>query len=228
MEKQDVNSMEENRSLQQLVRQARSHPDRSAQRRIALNRLIIAIRHSPSLKKPDNLFNIPNYQDIYDEALNTTCMEIHRRIDSYNSEHPVMAWVNYILNFRIQDAIAKERKKGLTDLPKSCKPDWWEIDRSFGEDDNRSMDISTPNPRDEDCQSLKNLIADDPDGKFAERHIQNLPAATFQNICLMQLEGKKWKEIAACFGTSIPTISGFYRTSLNLLLPYIRQSLDVN
>ncbi len=219
--------MDENRLLQQLVMQARSHPDRSTQRRIALSKLIIAIRYSSSLKKPDNLFNIPNYQDIYDEALNITCMEIHRRIDSYNSDHPVMAWVNYILNFRIQDAIARESKKGLTDIPKSCKPDWWEID-SPRESDNRSTEIPTPSAGDEDRQSLKDFISDDPDGKFAERHIQNLPDATFQKICLMQFEGKKWKEIAAHFGTSIPTVSGFYQTSLKVLLTYIKESLNVN
>jgi DNA-directed RNA polymerase specialized sigma24 family protein len=232
MEQQDVKPMDENQLLQQLVIEAQAHPDQSAKRRIALNRLIVEIYRSPSLKKPVNKFNIPNYQDIYDEALSITCMEIHRRIDSYDPSHPFMAWVNYTLNYRIQDVAAKYQKRGITQLPGGQKPRWWDIDNDSSTDGNESskdgwqMQLS-PLDRDEDKTALKTFIEEDLDGRFSERHIQNLPNATFKNICLLQLEGRTWQEIAEYFGTSIPTASGFYRNNLSRLLEYLQQSLVI-
>jgi DNA-directed RNA polymerase specialized sigma24 family protein len=225
--------MDENQLLQQLVAQAQSHPDRSSQRRIVLSKLIIKIRQSPHLKKPVNTLNIPNYQDIYDEALNDTCMEIHRRINIYNPEHPVMAWVNHTLNYRIKDVNTKYQKRGITDIPRNQKPIWWDLDRPIQSHDSQSnnkdrqIEIPILPAGDEDSELLRVLIAEDPDGMFATRHIQDLPNATFQNICLMLFEDKSWKEIAEFFGTSISTASGFYRNNLDRLLEYLRESLII-
>jgi DNA-directed RNA polymerase specialized sigma24 family protein len=241
MEQQDVKPMDENQLLRQLVSAAQSHPvggadrndNRSARKRIALNKLVVEIYRSPSLKKPVNKFNIPNYQDIYDEALNTTCTEICQKINTYDPEYPVMAWVNKIFNYRIQDVATKHQKRGVTNVPRDRRPTWWEIDRPIAshqsESSSRDRQTELPNSLnvDEDKISLKTFIEADPEGRFSERHIQNLPNATFKNICLLQLDGRTWSEIAEYFGTSIPTISGFYRTSFRLLQEYLQQSLVI-
>ncbi len=65
--------------LRQLVAQAQTAPDRSSQRRIALSKLMSAIRQSDSIARQRNWSNIPNFQDIYDEALNETLLEICRK-----------------------------------------------------------------------------------------------------------------------------------------------------
>jgi RNA polymerase sigma factor (sigma-70 family) len=220
--------MDESELLQQLVSQAQSHPDRSTQRRIALTKLIGKIRQSQSLKRPDNRFNIPNYQDVYDEALNDACMEICRRIDSYNPEYPVMAWVNNILNYRIQDVYNKYQKRGITNLPKNQKPRWRELDRPINTDDkgtSRNLEIANPAPEDDESKLIRDFITEDPDRVLATKHIKNLPEATFQKILLMICEDKTWKEIAEYFGTSISTASSFYRRTLDELLEYLQQSL---
>lgn len=233
MEQQDVKFMDENQLLQQLVAEAQAHPDRSARKRIALNKLVVEIYRSPSLKKPVNKFNIPNYQDIYDEALNTTCIEICQKINTYDLEYPVMAWVNKIFNYRIQDVTTKHQKRGVTNVPRDRRPTWWEIDRPIAnhQSESSSKDLQTelPNPlnADEDRISLKTFIEEDLDGRFSERYIQNIPNATFKSICLLQLDGRRWSEIAEYFGTSIPTISGFYRANFRLLREYIQQSLVI-
>ncbi len=220
--------MDESELLQQLVFQAQSHLDRSTQRRIALTKLIGKIRQSPSLKRPDNRFNIPNYQDIYDEALNDACMEICRRIDSYNPEYPVMAWANNILNYRIQDVHNKYQKRGITNLPKNQKPRWQELDRQIDTDEkgnSRNIEIADPTPTDDESKLIRDFIIEDPDRVLATKHIKNLPEATFQKILLMICEDKTWKEIAECFGTSISTASSFYRRTLDESLEYLQQSL---
>ena len=146
-----------------------------------------------------------------------------------------MAWVNYILNHRIIDVSNKHQRGGVTNVPRDRRPTWWNIDRpalnhqrnSDRPHDDWEMQIYNPSAGDEDSRLLKAFIAEDLEGMFSERHIQNLPNATFKNICLMQLEGNSWKEIAEHFGTSIPTASGFYRHNLDRLLVYFRKSFPI-
>lgn len=240
MEQQDVKPMDENQLLQQLVLEAQSYPDRSAKRRIALNRLIVEIYRSPSLIKPVYDPKNSNYRDNYDEALSITCAEIHRRIDSYKPERPFMAWVNFIVNCRIKDLKTKNIKKGLTNVSgdNNKKPLWWDIDaRPVNEQGETGANDAwenqlPPSDRDEDRSLLRDFITEDLEGRFSERHIQNIPDATFKNIYRMQSEGKTWKEIAEHFGTSIPTASGFYRRELDEngynLLGYLQKSLIIN
>lgn len=219
--------MDENQLLQQLVIQAQSHPDRSVQRRIALTKLVSKIRQSPSLKKPNNNLNIPNYLDIYNEVLNEVCMEICHRIDSYKPESPVMAWVNNIFNYRSIDAYNRNQRRGITNIPKNEQPAWIELDRPINSSDTESMytQISTPHINDDENTLLKELIQTDPDGVFTSRHIQKRPDVTFQKIALMRLEGEPWDKVSKRFEISISALSGFYQRSIDHFLDYIRKEL---
>ncbi len=219
--------MDENQLLQQLVKQAQDHPDRSVQRRIALTKLISKIRQSPSLKKPNNNLNIPNYLDIYNEVLNEVCMEICHRIDSYKPEYPVMAWVNKIFNYRSIDAYNRNQRGGITNIPKNEQPAWIELDRPINSSDTESMytQISTPHINDDENTLLKELIQTDPDGVFNSRHIQKRPDATFQKIALMRLEGEQWDEVSRRFEISTGSLSTFYQRSIDHFLDYIRKEL---
>jgi DNA-directed RNA polymerase specialized sigma24 family protein len=219
--------MDENQLLQQLVAQAQSHPDRSAKRRIALTKLITKIRQSPSLKKANNYSNIKNYQDIYDEALNETCLEICRRIGDYQSDSPVMAWVNNTLKYRQLDVQNRYLRKGITNIARGVMI-IWQTDSSGdanNENTSRKLEIVAPDTGDPDRKSLKDFIAEDPDRVFATKHIKNLPEATFQKILLLICEDKSWKEIAEHLGTSVSTASSFYQRNLDESLEYLQQSL---
>ena len=217
--------------LQQLVAQAQAAPDRSSQRRIAISRLAIAIRQSDKLARQGNWSNIPNFQDIYDEALNDTVMEICRKIDNYQPQSPVMAWVNNTFNFRFQDTYQKHQRRGITNLPRQARLRWKELDREDKYDDSgkpRSSieNIEQPESGDSDLRLLINFIADDPDGVLANEYIQNRLNATFQRILLMICEGKSWQEIAARLETSVSTASSFYQRNLHKYLPYLQNHLQ--
>ena len=217
--------------LQQLVTQAQSAPDRSSQRRIALHRLTIAIRQSNNLGRQRNWATIPNFQDIYEEALNDTLMEICRKIDNYQSSSPVMAWVNNTFNFRFQDTYQKHQKKGVTNLPRQARIRWKEIDRADKYDNSskpksRIEDIEQPETGDSDLRLLVNFVTDDPDRILAGEHIQKRPDVTFQRILLMICKGKSWQEISDLLEIPIPTASSFYRRNLHKHLPYLQNHLQ--
>lgn len=219
--------MDENQLLQQLVAQAKFHPDRSAQRRIALTKLISKIRQSPSLKKPNSSSNTPNYLDIHNEDLNGVCMEVCLKIDSYDRKRPVMAWVNNMFNYRSIDAYNRNQRRGITNIPKNERPSYIELDRPINSNDTENMytQISTPHVNDDEYTLLKDLIQIDPDGVFSSRHIQNRPDVTFQKIALMRLEGEQWNEISQQFKLLSSTAPSFYQRSINHFLDYIREKL---
>ncbi|WP_236145153.1 hypothetical protein [Nostoc sp. CMAA1605] len=93
-----------NQELQQLVNEAKRYPADSqnptdrAKRRIALNKLLNAIRGSGKLSKQAQWIESPNYEDYYHEALQITFVEVCQKIEQYNPEYPVMAWVNIIFS----------------------------------------------------------------------------------------------------------------------------------
>ena len=70
---------------------------------MALNNPIGAIQGSGSLSKQTNWLGLANYQEYYNEALQQTSVEVCQKIDDYNPQYPVMAWVNKIFTWRFND-----------------------------------------------------------------------------------------------------------------------------
>jgi DNA-directed RNA polymerase specialized sigma24 family protein len=235
--------MDENELLQQLVSQAQSHPDRRIQRK-KLDELIRIIRKSPSLSKQSRWSSIPNFKDIYDEALYKALAEICEQIDKYNPSHPVMAWVNRIFNFRFTDIYNDYQRRGLTGVPgkRSSLPkeqlsqilQWFDLDRGFKDNDKdrpKSQEISASPFEDRDrdnLASLIDLIEEDPDGLFANQHIEKRPEVTFQKIVLMRLKYTKWNEISKSLNIPLPTLHTFYKRAIKEdreLLKYLKEKL---
>ncbi len=212
--------------LQHLITIAQSHPERSSQRRIALTKLMRAIGRSDRITKQSNWLSIPNFKDIYDEALNETLIEICRRIDNYNPQYPVMAWVNNIFNYRFQDIYHKYQKRGITNLPKQAQLQWLEINRPQSRSSSQSDREINLDEGEDDLKLLRDFVATDPDRIFATEHIQNRPDVTFQTILLMICDAKSWTEISEQFDISISTISSFYQRRLHKFLPYLQKHLQ--
>jgi DNA-directed RNA polymerase specialized sigma24 family protein len=235
--------MDENQLLKDLVAQAQAHPDRSPRRRIALTKLLSKISESKDLSKQVKWREIPNFQDIYNEALNRTLIEISERIDNYNPNHAVMAWVNNTFNYRFLDAYNKDKRKGITNLPSQERPPIFiEIDKQQESDDGKgkTREISDPSETDKQHEfrtleeirsaSLREFIQADPGGELAKKHLKNLPHVTFQKILLMICDDLAWQEIADACSThesevSVSTLSCFYQRKLHETLPYFKENL---
>ncbi|MGA9378033.1 MAG: sigma-70 family RNA polymerase sigma factor [Phormidium sp.] len=199
--------------LQQLVKQAQQHPPLSKQRQIALNKLINEIQQSNRLCQPQkNTWNPQIYEDIYNEALSKTLLEICQHIDEYREEYAVLAWVNNRLKQRFIDAVRqyyqqKKVKEKINYIPP---------------ENPTPLDILT-----EESQMLKQFLETDPENHFKTTFIKGNPAASFQTIAIAKfIEDKTWEEISIHLGISVPTLASFINRNLHNLLPYFRKYLQ--
>jgi hypothetical protein len=98
-----------------LAQTAQQNPYDSPQRKVALSQLVQAIVTCDRLNHPQQDLWAPSlYEDLYDEALQKTLLEICQRIDEYNSKYYVITWVNTCLRNqfnKIVDARALHNKE---------------------------------------------------------------------------------------------------------------------
>lgn len=202
--------------LRQLALEAQQHPAQSVDRQKALTRLRNAIWLSGTIGHPQRR-SWPDdfYEDIHNEALLKTLDYICRNIDKYNPEKPVMAWVNQILNYRVQDV----------------------VDRYMNENRRRKLpslnDIDAlenyPSPESslsEEAKMLRELIEEDPDGNFRNVSVRGRPDITWQNIALAKLDDETSDSIAQKFGVPRTTIDSFFNRNLRNFGDDIRNQLQ--
>ncbi len=211
-----------NQQLQQLVEEIKQYSaaDDSAvirvKRRIALNKFVNVICNSGRLRKQTKWLGLPNYEDYHNEALQITFMEICDKIEEYNPQYPVMAWVNKIFQWRFIDVVNKERKKGLTKVPKGEK-----ITPVLSLDDiNRKLPtVDGVSPE----EQIKEIVNKDPKKYLISQHLKNHPQANLKAILLFLLEGKKWKEISQELGVPLTTASSFYQRRMHKIIDYLKK-----
>lgn len=199
--------------LQKLAVEAMQYPDQGPQRQRILNKLVKKIWHSNSLGHPQRgLWSPDLYEDLYNEALQKTLLEICQKIDRYNPEYPVMAWVNFLLSKRFQDVVKQwcSTKGGST--------------TSLDELDNLPSDGLNPEAHLE-SEMLWQFLKEDPENRLKE-HIRDHPEATFQHMAIARLEEKTWEEISAELNNlSIQTLCCFFNRQLRRLMPYFQKYL---
>jgi DNA-directed RNA polymerase specialized sigma24 family protein len=212
------------RSLQRLAEEAQQHPPLSSQRQLALNQLMNAIwRYKNRLFRPQKGSWTPNlYEDFYNEALQKTFFEICRRIDAYNSEHSVLAWVNFLIKNHFISVVNDRQRKGITYLPNSIKnqssyfPSLDDLDRLPITDETHS-----------DVNLLRQFLKDDPENFMKEERLREKPEITFQYLALAKfVEDRTWEEISKNVGISIQTLCSFFNRRLHKLMPYFKKYLN--
>jgi DNA-directed RNA polymerase specialized sigma24 family protein len=209
--------------LQQHAKETQQCPPQSPERQLALNRLVNEILKSGRLSRPQrHLWSANLYEDIYNEALQKTLLEICQKIDSYNPEHPVLAWVNFRLNFQFIDVVNDYRKQGITQIPKSDKteqiahlPSLDGLDNLVSVEDTLSA-----------AQLLQQFLEDDPENLLRKQRLRECPEVNFQSLAWARfVEGQTWLEIATNLGVSAQTLCSFFNRQLKELMPYFRKYL---
>ncbi len=207
--------------LQQLAIEAKQHPPLSPQRQLALNRLVNKILQADSLSHPQSGLWPPSlYEDLYSEALQKTLLEICQKIDRYNPEHPVMAWVNYLLGKRFQDVVKAWY---------SNKGDQEQVVISLDELDSLvSKNVVPEEQLLSESQMLRQFLEDDPGNLLKNEHIRGHPQASFQYIAIARLvEEKTWEDISSELNNmSIQTLCSFFHRRLRKLMPYFQKYLQ--
>jgi DNA-directed RNA polymerase specialized sigma24 family protein len=209
--------------LQQYAKEIQQYPPQSLHRRLMLNRLAHEILKSGRLGRPQKqLWSASLYEDLYNEALQKTLLEICEKIDNYNPDYPVLAWVNFRLNFQFIDVVNDYRKQGITQVPKSDKTEQIAHLPSLDDLDNFiSIEETQSN-----AQLLQQFIEEDPENLLRKQKLRELPQITFQFLVWARfVEGQTWLEIATNFNVSAQTLCSFFNRQLKELMPYFQKYL---
>ncbi|RAM49628.1 MAG: hypothetical protein C6Y22_21625 [Hapalosiphonaceae cyanobacterium JJU2] len=208
--------------LKQIALAVKQTPADSNQRKVALNLLVEAIQIANRFCHPRSSLPPGVYEYVYQEAFQTTIAEICQKIDNYNPEHEVMAWVNGLLGWRFLDESNKYMKQGITRLPTNQpylvinlnEPDtlerFWRKDEALNK-----------------LQYLQDFIQEDPDNMFTKEHIKNRPDANFKLIALAKIvESKSWENISEELQIRVSTVSSFFYRCLNKFREVLREYLQ--
>ncbi|MEA5598448.1 sigma-70 family RNA polymerase sigma factor [Rivularia sp. UHCC 0363] len=188
--------------LEELASTAQQYPHLSAQRQLALTKLVNIIMQSGKLCYPQRRqYSTEIYEDIYHEALQELFLYICQNIDKYDPERSsVIRWVNFLLERRF----------------------FFEATRKFFGQKNVTniTDIDVDNLAEtEESQDIKEILMEylklDPENLLKKEYIREHPQANFQILAQKRMLGKSWKEIAAEYNLNISTVSCFYYRCLN-------------
>jgi hypothetical protein len=209
--------------LQQQVKEIQQYSVQSSERKLLLNRLVNDICRSGKLGHPQKTsWPFGLYADLYNEALQRTLLDICQKVDHYNPEHPVMAWVNFRLSCEFINVVNDYRKQGLTQLPKAGESS--PVVSLPTLDD---LTVSTAFEEDPTIQLLQQFLQTDPDGLLQNRQLRERPEITFQSLAIAKfIEGKSWAELATNLEISAQTLSSFFNRQLKDLIPYLKNYLE--
>jgi hypothetical protein len=203
-----------NQRLQELVLTAQQAPPQSQQRQRALQCLIYEIQRSRQLSHPQQGRWLPHvYEDLYNEALQRTLLEVCQKIEGYNLTHPVMAWVNFLLKCHFS-AVVKDYHN------------WKMVPMSV---DDLDWLIAKEEPSDEadEAECLRDFLAEDPENRLNAVHIKGRPAVTFQFLALARsVHDQSWEQLSAELDISVQTLCSFFNRQLRKLMPYFYRYLQ--
>lgn len=212
--------------LKQLALEAQQHPPRSQERQIALTKLIDQIYRHNRLTRPyidPRLSHL--YEDIYSEARLKIVEHICQNIDTYDSQKPVMAWVNQFFNFRFKDV----RDRYMNHI----RYQHFSIDAleklSSPKDIERIQELSNQDPMSnfmDETEMLRELIEEDPDHLFRNKTMRGRLDITWQVIALARLDDEKWETISQRFDKNISTLQTFFDRNLRNFGDDIRNKLQ--
>ena len=210
------------RELQHLALEAQQHPPSSSQRQLALSELISKIWRSPNLARPQQQLWSPNlYEDLYNEALQKTMLKTCQKIDNYNPEYAVMAWVNFRLSKQFNSVVSDRYRQGVTYISQAERKSF-----SFASIDELERGIPITETISQ-AQLLRQFLEEDPENRLGNEHIRGRTDITFQSITIAKfVEDRTWTEIANSHEISVKTLCSFFTRSLQKLMPYFRKYLQ--
>lgn len=216
------------RRLKQLAIAAQQHLPKSLKRRLALNQLCAELL-KPGCLTSSTVPSEFDRQEIYNEALSLTLLEICQGIDNYNREKEVRQWCNFILEKRQLDVMNKYRKKGVTEIPRRAAVDRSDRDNvtflGFNDIDELENFLSSDETRSASME-LRQLIEEDPDRMFSREHIRDRPDANLKFLAIAHIwDDRIWSDIAAELKLSVPTIHGFFTKKMPQFYPYFKEYL---
>lgn len=208
--------------LKQLAIAAQNHPQGSQARHQALTVLIRVMLRSGKLCRPRRGQFQMLYEEIYAEALQRLFIFICGRIDAYNHQKgEVLQWANFLLSRRF---FIEASRDFLPAVYKGMDA------RTVQHLTLESLDKVNPHELNPQLtpllsQRVRDCLAEDPEGLFAQAYVADRPAASFQYLALQKLEGYSWQDLSIELNIAVPTLSSFYRRCLTRFAPILKTYL---
>ena len=195
--------------LQELIEEVKQHSEQS-KKRIALTKFLRAIyKHKHFLVISNYTTELPDYEEIHQQALQDTILTISQKIDSYESGRPILPWIRGILNYKFIDSLKRNRSNTVTILS---------LDNLNYDPPSESNDMAKNN--------LQNFIIQDPENILESTTLRGYSHVTFQRLLLFKLiEDKTWETIATELGVKVSTISNFYQRNIQKHKAYFEKYL---
>lgn len=207
-----------NTRLRQLALTAQSHPPLSPERQLALSQLVDGIWTSGKIAHPQRgQWPTAVYRELHSEALQQTFLHICQKIELYRPEHPVMAWVNSLMGFKLLEAVKNTCRTQETVVPSLDDLNQRFLkQKSYLDDDGPS-----------EIQILRKLLREDPEGMMGQKSIRGRPEISFQYLAIARhIENKTWVQISAETDISLQTLCCFFNRTLRKLRPYFYKYLQ--
>lgn len=198
------------------------HLPLSDRRQLLLSILVNRIWHSPNLARPqERLWSPDLYEDLYNEALQKTMLEICQKIDCYNPKYPVMAWINFHLKTQFTRTVSDRYRRGVTYLPEAER-------RTFSPYSLDELERDVPSEEAiGETRLLHQFLAEDPENLLQVESIKGNRRVTFQFLALAKfVEDRTWTDIAADLEIPLQTLYSFFYRRLKELIPYFRKYLQ--
>ncbi|MBD2094457.1 sigma-70 family RNA polymerase sigma factor [Trichocoleus sp. FACHB-591] len=203
--------------LKQLVQEVCQHPLNSPQRRKGFNRIIRMIQQSGKLWRAAEPY--------YEDALQDTWLHFSRNLcEATTAEQPygakecfIIARLNAYLKRRLQDyAVQASQEQKQRVLPTQSLE---------GEGLAPVEQIAAPEETPSVFEEVQEWVEADKSGELGCTHVKGRPDITCQVLILRRLPPETpWKTLAAEFGVSVSTLSGFYEKQCRPRLQQFGQS----
>lgn len=213
----DFNKSLKTLTIDELAIEAQKHPAKSSRRNKILTMLIDQVLRSGELGHPQSGKWAANiYEDLRNEAINDTCLEIHRKIETYDPTRAcVMAWINCLLNYKFREAVRRYFHSSPSRDPQEKYSPILSLD---------SLECDIPaEETPSDSLAIEQFLEEDPE-ELLKEHIKGHPAITWQWIAREKyVADQTWTKISEMTGISVQTLCSFFNRQLRLLKPYFHK-----
>jgi DNA-directed RNA polymerase specialized sigma24 family protein len=213
--------------LRELVTKIQQPSLKVGERRRGENELFLKIEKSGKLNKFCKWQNLPDYKDIYSQALADSFVYIVANIKEYNPDRAsVMAWVNQTLWYKFYTAYNKTHKFKRNNIQivslnsaKNCSEGETNAHVEFVD----SLPSKQYEHEDKEYLLVLEFVEHDPKGvlKSLVLKSKNGNRISLQEVLLMRLQDKTLEEISDKYQISLKSISSFFQRNIATVKDYI-------
>jgi alpha-L-fucosidase len=213
--------------LRELVTKIQQPSLKVGERRRGKNELFLKIEKSGKLNKFCKWQNLPDYKDIYSQALADSFVYIVEKIEAYDPDlGSVMAWVNQTLWYKFHttyNEIHKSKRNNIEIVSLNAEINCGEGQTTTDKEYIDNLPSKQYEHEDEEYRLVLEFVEHDYKGvlKSLVLKSKNGNRISLQEVLLMRLQDKTLEEISDKYQISLKSISSFFQRNIATVKDYI-------